>query len=170
VELGRKTLERPANTASSSSISSCLMTPIPNATPPGARGRSIGWTFRAASKARWAFSLIRFRIWKALAARRLSLAASPINEHPLSSSVIASFAKGERGPRVAIKAKTTEAENVYVHIIQKRQTITRWIESCSLTLCMIVLAARIVSINEGAYWLLIGSTGFSTRAWTKKLR
>jgi len=53
------------------------------------------------------FGRLRTVLTRALAARRLSLAASPINEHPLSSSIIASFAKGERGPRVAIKAKTT---------------------------------------------------------------
>ena len=44
---------------------------------------------------------------RAFAARRLSLAASPINEHPLSSSIMASFARDERGAREAIKAKTT---------------------------------------------------------------
>lgn len=53
------------------------------------------------------FIRMMMRRTKALAARRLSLAASPINEHPLSSSVMASFARGERGAREAINAKTT---------------------------------------------------------------
>lgn len=61
----------------------------------------------------------------------------------------------------------TVAENVYVHIVQKRQTITRWIESCSLTCCKMFLDARTVAENDGAYWLLIGSSGSSMRAWTK---
>lgn len=45
----------------------------------------------------------------------------------------------------------TVAEKVYVHIVQNRQTITRWIESCSLTTCKMFLDARTVAKNDGAY-------------------
>ncbi len=40
-------------------------------------------------------------------ARRLVLEATSINEYALSSSIIASFARGERGLCVAMNAKTT---------------------------------------------------------------
>jgi hypothetical protein len=64
----------------------------------------------------------------------------------------------------------TVAEKVNVHIVQKRQTITCWTRSWSSTLCKMFLDARTVAKNDGAYWLLIGSSGSSMRAWTKKLR
>jgi hypothetical protein len=44
---------------------------------------------------------------RALLARRLVLEATSINEYALSSSMMASFASGERGLCVAMKAKTT---------------------------------------------------------------
>jgi hypothetical protein len=45
----------------------------------------------------------------------------------------------------------TAAENVYVHIVQKRETITGWKRSCFSTLCKIFLATRTVAKNDGAY-------------------
>lgn len=122
VVVGRKTRLRPAKTTKSSSISSCLTTCA------GSSGSEWGGVLRTVAKARCAFSLMRPRITcsekrnvvqneiitlgrtihtRALLARRLVLEATSINEYALSSSMRASFASGERGLCVAMKAKTT---------------------------------------------------------------
>lgn len=45
----------------------------------------------------------------------------------------------------------TAAENVNVHIVQKREIMTGWMGSCSSTVRKMCFAARTVAKNEGAY-------------------
>jgi hypothetical protein len=69
-----------------------------------------------------------------------------------------------------IRALFTVAENACVHNTQNRAICAGNIENCCFTDPIMVQALRYPARKEGAYWLLIGSSGLLEMAWAKKQR